>query len=94
MHDKFANIPLDDQTDVLFSAKCKFGSGQVVYQKWIWSGIVGESIVFVANEVDNLTDDQLRQAITAVSLSASSGGVTISRNKQGFTFASFNFNFL
>ena len=51
MSDKFKNVPLDDDTRILFQAIKKLNKYEVLYQLWSWDGMQGESIIFEDNDV-------------------------------------------
>lgn len=91
MTSKFVNIPADDETTVLFQTECKYGELDVVYQKWTWSGVVGESIIFLAADVKCINDVDLRKDILQAPICQKDTEVTIKRDRNGFTFVNFNF---
>jgi len=61
-----------------------------LYQKWLWDGITGESLMFVSDDVILLTDVQLEAEVRNSPL-VGPEGVTITRSDSGYTFVHFNF---
>ena len=69
MQSKFSNVPVEDDTKIIFSLEVKFDEEHdVLYQKWYWDGIVAESLIFVSDEVSNLTDEQLEAEVRSSAL--------------------------
>jgi len=88
--EKFLNVPVEDDTVILVSLGSKLGERDVLYQKWVWDGITGESLIFVSDDVASLSDGQLEADVRTSPL-VGSGSVTISRSDSGYTFVNFNF---
>ncbi|QIW10576.1 hypothetical protein FIP56_07630 [Francisella sp. LA112445] len=90
--DKFENVPVDDETVILSSNQVTIDKYDVLYQLLERDYILAESMIFVSEDVDKLTDDELKQlVINAVSVSKSEMTLTRNRNEHGFTFVNFNF---
>jgi len=47
MSDKFRNVPVEKDTRIIFSQEVKFGTCDVLYQKWSWEGVTAESIILI-----------------------------------------------
>jgi len=93
MTDKFKNVPVEDDTTILFSTPTKFGEYDVLYQKWYWSDITAESLIFVTDEIKNITIEKLKDEIrNSAMVTDSSKEITTSSGKSKYTF--FNFNFV
>lgn len=92
MHDRFANIPEDKDTKILFRHQMKFGELECLYEKWIWDEFAGESLIFVSEDVAHLDDAALKAEVEASPLVNGEPGVTVSRGDSGYTFVNFNFN--
>jgi len=43
---KFQNVPVEEDTKILFQAEGTLGEYRVLYQIWVWDGIFAESIIF------------------------------------------------
>ena len=84
--DKFKNVPIDADTKILFSTEAKFGYLDVLYQKWSWEGLDGESLIFVADEVAHMRDDEL----FATPMIEDKSKAVIKRNSNGFTFVNYS----
>jgi len=91
MEDKFKDISIDKDTAILFEEQMKFGKEDIVYQKWIFDGIVGESIIFYAKDVEYLGEDELKQYVNDSGLVNANSSITISKNDVKYTFVNFNF---
>jgi len=39
MNEKFKNIPVDDDTKIIFESTMKFEENDILYQKWFWDGV-------------------------------------------------------
>lgn len=91
--DKFENIGIDEDTTILFQTPAHFGEYDVLYQKWSFTGLIAESLIFVTDDIKNITMDELKNEIrNSPMVKDSSKEITISSGKSEFTF--FNFNFV
>ena len=88
---KFDNVPVEDDTTILFSTIAKFGEYSVLYQTWYWSGIEAESLIFANSDITNITMDELMEQVRNSPLIKDSSEAITSSSKSEFTF--FNFNF-
>lgn len=84
---KFDNVSVEQDTTILSSIVSKLGDSDCLYQVWVWDGIKGESMVFVADEVKDIPD----QDLCSTPLIKNIDEVTISRDRDGYTFVNFNF---
>jgi hypothetical protein len=91
MTDKFKNVPVEEDTRILFRNEAKFGDYDVLYEMWSWEGISAESIIFASDDISGLTDDELEQEVRKSPLVKKESAVTIKRLEAGFTFVNFNF---
>lgn len=92
MTEKFNNVPVEDDTEIIFSTPAKFGEYEVLYQKWIFDGIIGESLIFAENDITNITMDELENEIRNSPMVIGNSRKITTANKNSFTF--FNFNFV
>ena len=90
MNDKFENIPVEEDTKILFSSPMKWGELDIVYQKWNWDGINAESIIFLNEDVSEMDDEALEAEVREGPLVWKDSQVTIKRG-ENFTFVNFNF---
>jgi len=91
MTDKFKNVPVEEDTRILFRDEAKLGDYGVLYEMWSWEGISAESLIFVNDDVADLTDEELEQEVRKSPLVKKESAVTIKRLEAGFTFVNFNF---
>lgn len=87
---KFSNVPVEDDTKVLFALESKLGDRDILYQKWFWDGITAESFIFVSDDVSSLSDVELETEVRSSPM-VGSGSVTIVRSDSSYTFVNFNF---
>jgi len=92
MIDKFKNVSNDPDTTILFSTPAKFGDYDVLYQKWSYSGITAESLIFTNADITNTTMDELEKEIRNSPMVTDSSKEITTSNKSEYTF--FNFNFV
>jgi len=90
-NEKFHNLPDDAGTLIMASEEVKFGVYDVLFQHWLWDGIEGESLIFIASDVAHLSDEELLKEVEDSALNTVKSGVTIKRNTHGFTFVNLNF---
>jgi len=91
MNDKFKDVPVDKDTKILFESTMKFDIYDILYQKWYWDNIYGQSIIFVSEDVKDISDDELVQYISQSDIVKDKDNLTVSRSKSGFTFVNFDF---
>jgi hypothetical protein len=91
MCQKFDNVPIDKDTRILFRHPGKFGKYDILYEMWSWEGIQAESIIFVTDDVSEMTDEEIEQEVRTSPLVKKGSAVTIKRLDAGFTFVNFNF---
>ncbi len=90
MSDKFNNIPVEADTKILFSSPMRWGDLDIVYQKWHWEGINAESIIFLTEDVKELSDEELEADVRDDPLVRGDSQITIKRLEE-YTFVNFNF---
>ena len=90
MNEKFNDIPMDEDTKILFSSPMKWGNLDIVYQKWNWEGIMAESIIFLNEDVEDMDDEALESTVRVGPLVGKDSQITI-RRLENFTFVNFNF---
>lgn len=87
-NDKFNNLNVDKETQILLRQQTIFKGYDVMMESWIWDGIQGQSVIFDINDVENLTDDEL---LNLIKEHYKTETVTISRANADFVFLNFNF---
>ncbi len=93
MKDKFKNVPIEEDTKLLFSNEFKFDGRDVLYQMWSWDGIQGESLIFLTEDVKDLTEDQIKEMVKESPLVKKKDSITYSQGDSGYTFLNFNFEY-
>lgn len=91
MKNKFNTVPVDDDTKIFAQVETDLGEYEILYQKWGWDGVVAESIIFLDDEVSNLSETELENLVRESPLVNVNSKLTISRCRSGFTFVNFNF---
>jgi len=91
MGNRFDTVPVEEDTHILFSLEAHLGETEVLYQKWVWDGITAESIIFVTEDIKQMSDKELEKEVRTSPLLKSDTKITISRSDSGFTFVNFNF---
>ena len=88
---KFNDVPVEPDTRIASQTIVNAGDFDALHQKWTWEGILAESLIFVAGEVDDLDDAQLESLAKRSGLAKSDSQFTVKRDSKGFTFVNFNF---
>jgi len=91
MSKKFDDVPVDEDTRIMFRQEAGLGKFDVLYEKWSWEGISAESIIFANDDVADMTDNELEQEVRKSPLVKKESDITIKRLDVGFTFVNFNF---
>lgn len=93
MTDKFANIPLDNDTKIISSLQVKFGELDCVYQTWSYDSIIGSSVIFASEDVQAYSEKELKDMLKETTLLEKKDSViTVSKRKESpFVFVNFNF---
>ncbi|HET8839008.1 MAG TPA: hypothetical protein VFM82_08480 [Flavobacteriaceae bacterium] len=47
MSEKFKELPVEQGTNIIAHFETNLGKYEVVYEKWVWSGIYAESVIFL-----------------------------------------------
>ncbi len=94
MSSKFEKIPKESDTKILYQEERKFGQIDAMYQKFLWEGVVTESVIFLNRDISDLSDEEIEDKIKEKGLLNPFSDVTISKSNLGFTFANFNFEVL
>lgn len=94
MINKFEQLPIEVDTQILLSSEMKFGEIECTFQAWIWSSIQGNSLIFRASDLGNRTDDDLKNWITSESeIVQSKSSMKIYRNTQNQAYIVVSFDF-
>ena len=90
MSGKFDCLGVDEGTRIVFRRPLTVSGLDAMHEKWVWEGIVGESVVFASDDVRTLGDRELEVVVCALPFCDGETGVTISRGEK-YTFVNFNF---
>ena len=90
MSKKFSGVPKEDDTRILYRKEVKLGNYDVLHEKWNWEGIKAESIIFVSDDISDLTDEGIEQKVREAHFIQEGSSVTLQRGEE-FTFLNFNF---
>lgn len=91
MTGKFDSVPVEKDTKIILSQQMMFGEYEILYQKWFWDGIYGESIIFLSEDISTVSDEELETIIKSSPIVKSDSKITMSRLKTDYTFVNFNF---
>ena len=91
MSKKFDDVPVDEDTRIMFRQEARLGKFDVLYEMWSWEGISAESLIFANDDVADMTDNDLEQEVRKSPLVKKESDITIKRLDAGFTFVNFNF---
>lgn len=94
MSEKFKNVPNDPDTNVILQKVANIDEYEVLYQAWVWEGIKAESVIFVSDDIKQLSDAQLEEMMRELPLLEEQTKITIKRSDSGYTFVNFNFKTL
>ena len=90
MNEKFKNLKMDEGTTLIFRKDVEVNGLEAVYEKWNWEGIVAESLVFLSEEVTELTEEIFELVLSANGYFEDSSRLTL-KTVGEFTFVNFNF---
>jgi hypothetical protein len=91
MTNKFNNVPVEQDTKIIFEQQAKLGEYDVLYQKWYWDGVTAESIIFADEDIVGVSDDEIQAEVKDTPLLSADSAITLKRSVSGFTFVNFNF---
>lgn len=90
---RFAKIPIDEDTQVIASRASMFGDWPMLHQTWTWDNTQAESLIFLADDVAHLDDEALQRTVRESTLVKLDGRITVARERDGYTFVNFNFEY-
>jgi len=88
---KFSRVNTDMDTYIESEKYMKYEKYHVLYQKWAWEALHGESIIFDADDVTELTDKNLEDIACLLCNLSSDARITLKRSCSGYDFVNFNF---
>ena len=90
MNSKFDAVSVDSDTKILASFQAKMDESDVLYQKWLCDGVVGESFIFAAADVATMNDDELEAFARSSPMIQPESSITMTRS-EAYAFVNFNF---
>ncbi|MCZ2102210.1 MAG: hypothetical protein LC107_11800 [Chitinophagales bacterium] len=93
--EKFKNVGSEPDTKIISRNPIKLQNYDALHEVWFWDGIKGESIIFVADEVKDLSKEEIIDLISVDSQIEvkSKTQMTLSKNNPEFMFVNFNFEY-
>jgi hypothetical protein len=91
MQSKFKQVPVDEDTRILYQHEAKLADYDILHQMWSWDGVTAESIIFDSKDVSGLSDNELEGEVRKSPILKNDSSITLTRTASGFTFANFNF---
>jgi len=86
----FNNRPVDKDTKVLSRRYLTFDGHDVLWEKWLWDGIRGNTLVFVASQFEGVADDELDRIARQIAGLPGEASTTLKRTGD---YIFFNFGF-
>lgn len=83
------DIPLEPDTTLLEEVPVRLDGYDLLYQRWNWDGLPGESLILRENQVEAVTDEQLHQLGLDKGLMPAEASTTITRPRQGYAFLNY-----
>ncbi len=91
--EKFKNVGSDPDTKIISRNPIKIQNYDALHEVWFWDGIKGESIIFVAKDVEELSEEAITELISSNVQDIKLSDITISKANSEFTFVNFNFEY-
>lgn len=91
MTEKFKDIPVESDTQIILSTKAKIADYDVVYQKWHWDGIYAESVIFFNEDIAELNEDQIKHEVALCTALVKENSQLTYKKGDKYTFVNFNF---
>jgi len=85
----WTDVPLEPDTTLLEEVPVQLDGYDLLYQRWHWDGLPGESLILREDQVEALTDEQLHQLALDKGLIPTSAAITITRQRQGYAFVNY-----
>ncbi len=90
MNEKFNDVPLDDDTTILYERILKDDKYEALYQIWSWEGITAQCMIFLETDVEELSDNDLEKIVKSLIAIDEKTKFDIKRNAKGYTFVNFS----
>ncbi len=86
----FDDVPAVDDTLIQSRKTIRLEHIDARFEKWLWEGIYGESLIFSSEDVADLSDSALRAFVGNSSLAKHTKSMTLKRQEK-YTYVNFNF---
>jgi hypothetical protein len=93
MNKKFLNIPLDEDTTILFESPMKMGEINCFLQIWRFDNIQGSSLIFLTSDLNFSSDEELKNWVKESEIIQNKEKITLSKEPNDHPFTFFNFDF-
>jgi len=91
MTEKFKDLPVEEDTQIILSIEAKIADYDVVYQKWNWDGIFAESVIFYNDDVADLNEEQIKHEVALCTALVKENTQMTYKKGEKYTFVNFNF---
>lgn len=88
---KFAAVPLEKDTNILFELNATLDDYDVLYQMWSWDALTAESFIFLSSDITDLTDEEVKTLAKSSPMIKADSELTMVRHEDGYTIVNFNF---
>lgn len=88
----YTDVPVDEDTVVKYETNVKVNGINGLYQTWSFEGVIGSSLIFQNEDVEDLSDEELK-ALAERNMLVGENGITVKRTEK-YTFVNFNFSIL
>ena len=93
MNDKFKNVPVDPDTRIHKRSLAHVGGYEALHERWSFDGVKGETFVFLSDDVASVSEEDLRNMVSATEGVDTGSQMTLKRSESGYTFVNFNFRY-
>ncbi len=91
MTEKFKDVPVEQDTQIIASMEAKVEKYDVLYQKWYWSGIHAESVIFYNEDIAALTEEEVKKEVALCTALVKQDSQLTYKKGEKYTFVNFNF---
>ena len=91
MTEKFKDLPIEEDTQIIANLEANIDQYDVMYQKWYWDGIYGESVIFFNEDVAELSEEQIKEEVAKCTALVNEDSQFTFKKGEKYTFVNFNF---
>ena len=90
---KFAQVQTDPDTRIKAQRQVSIGGIDALYQRWVWDGVIGESLIFCAEDIPGLSDRGIEELVGKAGIDLASGkyDAVVRRTEKCFVFVNYGF---